>query len=97
VSRSYLPRFPEKKLSENDGETHIAYVGCVTSLLRDSYYYLLDIFKEVARHKLHIHIHPTSNLITRSSRAYEELAAKNEFIHCHKHIDRRKLLRRLTR
>ena len=97
VSRSYLPRFPGKKLSENDGEIHIAYVGCITSLLRESHYYLLDIFKEVARHKLHIHIHPTSNLITRSSRAYEELAANDEFIHHHKHMDRRRLLKQLTR
>jgi glycosyltransferase involved in cell wall biosynthesis len=97
VSRSYLPRFPGKKLSENDGEIHIVYVGCITSLLRESHYYLLEIFKEVARHKLHIHIHPTSNLITRSSRAHEALAAKSEFIHYHKHMDRRRLLRQLTR
>jgi glycosyltransferase involved in cell wall biosynthesis len=97
VSRSYLPRFPGKKLSENDGEIHIVYVGCITSLLRESHYYLLEIFREVARHKLHIHIHPTSNLITRSSRAYEALAAKSEFIHYHKHMDRRRLLRQLTR
>jgi glycosyltransferase involved in cell wall biosynthesis len=97
VSRSYLPRFPGKKLSENDGEIHIVYVGCITSLLRESHHYLLEIFKEVARHKLHIHIHPTSNLITRSNRAHEALAAKNEFIHYHKHMDRRRLLRRLTR
>jgi glycosyltransferase involved in cell wall biosynthesis len=97
VSRSYLPRPSEKKLSEGDGKVHIAYVGCITSLVRESHYYLLDIFKGLARHKLHIHIHPTSNLITRSSRAYKELAAKSEFIHYHNHMDRRKLLRQLTR
>ena len=97
VSRSYLPKFPGKKLSENDGEIHIAYVGCITSLLRESHYYLLDIFKELARHKLHIHIHPTSNFITGSNRAYKEVAAKSEFIHYHNHMDRRKLLTQLTR
>ena len=97
VSRSYLPRSSKKKLSEGDGKIHIAYVGCITSLLRESHYCLLDIFKELARHKLHIHIHPTSNLITRSSRAYKEVAAKSEFIHYHNHMDRRKLLTQLTR
>ena len=45
----------------------------------------------------YIHIHPASSLITRSSGAYEELAAKSEFIHHHRHINRRKLLRQLTR
>jgi len=97
VSRSYLPRFSRKKLSENDGEIHIAYVGCITSLLRENHYYLPDIFEELARHNLHIHIHPTSNGITRSSSAYKELAAKSQFIHYHKHMDRRRLLRQLTR
>ena len=97
ISRSYLPRSSKKKLSEGDGEIHVAYVGCITSLVRESHYYLLDIFKEVARHKLHIHIHPTSDSITRSNRAYKEIAAKSEFIHYHNHMDRRKLLRQLTR
>jgi glycosyltransferase involved in cell wall biosynthesis len=97
VSRSYLPRFSRKKLSEKDGEIHIAYVGCITSLLRESHYYLPDIFEELARHNLHIHIHPTSNMITRSSSAYKKLAAKSRFMHYHKHMDRRRLLRQLAR
>ena len=97
VSRSHLPRSSKKKLSEGDGGIHIAYVGCITSLVRESHYYLLDIFKELARHKLHIHIHPTSNFITGSNRAYKEVAAKSEFIHYHNHMDRRKLLTQLTR
>lgn len=97
VSRRYLPVSSEKKLSESDGEIHIAYVGCVTSLLKESHYYLLDIFQELARHKLHIHIHPTSNSITRSSRAYEAVAANSRFIHYHKHMDRRNLLNELIR
>lgn len=96
VSQSHLPMSFKKKLSENDGQIHIAYVGCITSHLRESHYYLIDIFKELASHKLHIHIHPTSNLITRSNRTYEELAAKNDFIHYHRHMDRRRLLNQLT-
>ncbi len=97
VSRMYLPKFSEKKLSDKDGQIHIVYIGCVTSLLRQSHYYLLGIFKELADHKLHIHIHPTSNLITRSNRAYKELGTKNEFVHYHRHTDRRRLLKQLTR
>lgn len=96
VSRTSLPRWFEEKLSAKDGQIHIAYVGCVTSLLKDSHYYLMDIFKQVANHRLHVHIHPTSNLITRSNAAYKALAEKNEFIHCHRHIDRRRLLKLLT-
>jgi hypothetical protein len=96
VSRDYLPRSFKKKLSDRDGQVHIAYVGSITSLLKESHYYLLDIFREIASHKLHIHIHPAPNMITRSSRAYRELGAKNEFIHYHNHMDRRKLIQQLT-
>jgi glycosyltransferase involved in cell wall biosynthesis len=96
VSRDYLPRTFKKKLSDRDGQVHITYVGSITSLLKESHYYLLDIFKEIASHKLHIHIHPAPNLITHSNRAYKELGAKNEFIHYHKHMDRKKLIQQLT-
>jgi glycosyltransferase involved in cell wall biosynthesis len=96
VSRDYLPKSFKKKLSDRDGQTHIAYVGSITSLLKQSHYYLLDIFGEIASHKLHIHIHPAPNLITHSSRPYKELGAKNEFIHYHKHMDRKKLIQQLT-
>jgi hypothetical protein len=93
VSGSYVPRSFKRKLSKSDGGMHVAYVGCITSLVRQSHYYLADIFRELARQKLHIHIHLASSLITRSSGAYEELAAKSEFIHHHRHINRRSLLR----
>lgn len=96
VSRSHLPKSFKRKLSDRDGQIHIAYVGCITSLLRGSHYYLLDIFKELASYELHIHIHPTSDLITRSSQAYKELAEKNGFVHYHEHMDRRELLKQLT-
>jgi glycosyltransferase involved in cell wall biosynthesis len=96
VSRDYLPRTFKKRLSDRDGRVHIAYVGSITSLLKESHYYLLDIFREIAGHKLHIHIHPAPNLITNSSRAYKELGVKNEFVHYHKHMDRRKLAEQLT-
>ncbi len=97
VSQSDVPKSAVKKFSEKDGQVHIAYVGCITSLLRDSHYYLVDIFREIACHKMHIHIHPASNLITRSNRIYGELAAMNNFIHLHRHMNRRRLLERLTR
>jgi glycosyltransferase involved in cell wall biosynthesis len=97
VSRRYLPESFRKKASEEDGQIHIAYVGSITSLLKESHYYLLDIFRQLASHRLHIHIHPASNLITRSNRAYKELATKDQFIHYHRHMDRRRLLRQLTK
>jgi glycosyltransferase involved in cell wall biosynthesis len=96
VSRNYVPRSFRRKLSETNGQVHIAYVGSITSLVRESHYYLLGIFKEIARHRLHIHIYPASDLITRSNIAYKKLVAKNPFIHYHRHMDRRRLLTELT-
>jgi glycosyltransferase involved in cell wall biosynthesis len=96
VSRDYLPKSFKKKLSDRDGQVHIAYVGSITSLLKESHYYLLDIFREIASHKLHIHIHPAPNMITHSNRAYKELGAKNKFVHYHEHMDRKKLIQQLT-
>lgn len=96
ISRKYLLRSVKSKLSKKDGGIHITYVGCITSLLRRSHYYLADVFKEIARHRWHIHIHPTTDLITSSNKAYRKLAARNRFIHYHRHMDRRKLLRKLT-
>ncbi len=96
ISRNYLPRSVRSKFSKKDGEIHIAYVGCITSLLNRSHYYLVDVFKEIAGHRWHIHIHPTTDLITSSNKAYKKLAARNRFIHYHRHMDRRRLLEKLT-
>jgi len=97
MSRKHIPESAEPKLSERDDEIHIAYVGCVTSLLKTSHYYLVDVFKEIAKHRWHIHIHPTTDLITSSNRTYRMLASKSRFIHYHRHMDRKMLLRKLKR
>jgi glycosyltransferase involved in cell wall biosynthesis len=96
VSESMMPRHFEEKLSKRDGDVHIVYIGCVTSIVDDSHYDLRQIFKDIASHGLHIYIYPTSNLITLSNDSYKELADSNEFIHFHSNMNRKELLKEIT-
>lgn len=94
VSKSVIPSHLEDKLSRKDGQTHIVYIGTVTSLIEGSHYDLREIFKEIANRKMHIHIYVS--LFGLADKAYEELAAKNRFIHHHGHLNQRKLLQEMT-
>lgn len=96
VSESVMPNHFRDKLSKRDGEIHIVYIGCVTSVVEGSHYDLRGIFQEIANHHMHIHIYPTIDLITRSNDTYRKLAEVNEFIHFHNHMDRKSLLQEIT-
>jgi glycosyltransferase involved in cell wall biosynthesis len=96
ASESMMPRHFKKKTSDKDGEMHIVYIGCVTSLVNGSHYDLREIFKRIADRKIHIHIYPTSNEITKSNGAYRKLAECNRYIHCHATLDYRELLSEIT-
>jgi len=96
VSESMMPRHFKEKLSQRDGGLHIVYIGCVTSVVEGSHYDLRQIFTDIASHGLHIHIYPTSNLITQSNDSYKELADSNEFIHFHGNMNRMELLKEIT-
>lgn len=96
VSESVMPKHFREKLSKIDGEVHIAYTGCVTSVVEDSHYDLRSIFQEIADHQMHIHIYPSSNIITQSNDDYRELAEANEFMHFHNHLDHKSLLKEIT-
>jgi hypothetical protein len=96
VSEAMMPQQFEEKLSQRDGNTHIVYIGCVTSVVEGSHYDLRAIFTDIASHGLHIHIYPTRNIITQSNGAYKNLADANAFIHFHGHLNRKKLLHEIT-
>ena len=96
VSESIMPTDFKEKLSNRDGETHIVYIGCVTSVVEDSHYDLREIFKDIADNQIHIHIYPTKNIITQSSHSYKKLDDASEFIHLHNNLSRRNLLQEIT-
>jgi len=97
VSSLAMPKRFKKKLSANDGEIHIVYIGCVTSVVQGSHYDLRNIFKEISNHKLHVHIYPTKNSITKSNKSYQKLAASNPYIHYHPSLSYKKLLYEITK
>lgn len=94
--KSLMPQHFKKKLSNKDKEIHIVYIGCVTSVVRESHYDLREIFRSIADHKIHIHIYPTSNDITNSNETYRKLAECNRFIHCHDTLGCKNLLYEIT-
>lgn len=96
VSESVMPENFREKLSKRDGEVHIVYIGCITSVVEGSHYDLRGIFQEIANHRMHIHIYPTIDLITKSNDTYRRLAEANKFIHLHNHMDYKSLLQEIT-
>jgi len=92
VSEEVIPVELEERLSAMDGETHIAYAGTITSKVPGHHYDLMDIFREMAKNRLHIHIYAA-----RLDEGYRLLADESRFIHYHGHLDQRKLLRELPR
>jgi glycosyltransferase involved in cell wall biosynthesis len=96
ASASVMPQHFKHKISSKDKETHIVYIGCVTSVVKGSHYDLREIFRKIADHKIHIHIYPTSDHITKSNRTYRKLAKRNRFIHCHDTLDCKNLLYEIT-
>ena len=57
VSKSVVPSQLRRKISEKDGETHIVYIGTVTSRIKDSHYDLREIFRIIASYGIHIHMY----------------------------------------
>lgn len=94
--KSVMPQHFKKKISNKNKDLHIVYIGCVTSVVNGSHYDLREIFRRIAEHKIHMHIYPTSNHITKSNETYRKLAERNRFIHCHDTLDYKNLLYEIT-
>jgi glycosyltransferase involved in cell wall biosynthesis len=89
-----VPTHLHRKLSEKDDQTHIVYIGTVTSIIKDSHYDLREIFKEIADHKIHLHLYVS--IWGAKDTTYQCLAEENDFIHYHGHLDQRSLLCEIT-
>ena len=94
VSESVVPQRFMQKLSVTDGQTHVVYVGAVTSRIEGCYYDLREIFEEIANRKVHVHLYVS--LFGLEDKAYVKLAQENRLIHYHGHVDQRILLQEIT-
>jgi glycosyltransferase involved in cell wall biosynthesis len=94
VSNSIVPSQLRRKISTKDGETHVVYIGTVTSRIEDSHYDLREIFQEIADHGLHLHMYVS--IWGAKDEAYKHLAEENDRIHHHGHLDQKKLLQEIT-
>ena len=92
VSKEVIPVELDERLSSKDGEIHVAYAGTITSKIEGHHYDLREIFREMARNRLHIHIYAA-----REDEDYRLLADESRFIHYHGHLDQRVLLRELSK
>ena len=94
VSKSVVPRSFKERLSKRDGQTHIVYIGTVTSRIQGSHYDLREIFKGIANRKMHIHIYVSRFGL--KDKAYKEMAETSRFIHYHGNMGQRTLLQEIT-
>lgn len=90
ISQKVLPRRFKPILSTK--EIHIVYVGTITSKVYGSHYDLREMFLEIARNKMHIHIYPV-----RDDEAYIKLSKENPYIHYHKRLPRTTLLKEISK
>jgi len=94
VSESVIPSKLRRKISENDGEIHVVYIGTVTSRVKDSHYDLQEIFKSIASYGIHVHVYVS--VWGMKDKAYQLLAKENDHIHFHGHRDQKSLLDEIT-
>jgi len=94
ICESMVPHRLRRKLSEKDGQTHIVYIGTVTSIIEDSHYDLREIFREIADHGIHLHMYVS--IWGARDKAYQHLAKDHDFIHYHGHLDQKTLLPEIT-
>jgi hypothetical protein len=85
-----VPTLLKDKLSKKNGQIHIVYQGTLASLEGDHYDFR-EIFKDIALHKMHIHIYDSH-----ANEDYRHLAATSQFIHYHGHLAPRRLLEEIT-
>jgi glycosyltransferase involved in cell wall biosynthesis len=94
VSESVVPTQLRRKISEKDGETHIVYIGTVTSKIKDSHYDLREVFRRIASYGIHVHMYVS--IWGAKDKAYQRLAEENAYIHYHGHLDQKRLLDEIT-
>jgi len=76
-----IPKVLKAKLSRLDGMIHIVYEGHLDGKRSGGHYDLYDIFREIAKQAIHVHIYPS-----RESSLYSKLSEDDNFIHYHGHL-----------
>jgi len=90
VSQSIFPQNMTKRMSRDDGCTHVVYVGTLSDQQGD-HYNLLEIFEKLADNSIHVHIY-----VAHENQAYKQLADHNRFISYHGHVDHIRLFEELS-
>ena len=93
VSKSMVPSQLRRRISETDGQTHVVYIGTVTSRIKDSHYDLREIFRKIASYGIHVHMYVS--IWGAKDKAYQHLADENDLIHYHGHLDQKSLLQEI--
>jgi glycosyltransferase involved in cell wall biosynthesis len=93
VSKSIIPSQLRRKISKKDSQTHIVYIGTVTSRIKDSHYDLREIFRKIASYGIHVHMYVS--IWGAKDKAYQHLADENDLIHYHGHLDQKSLLQEI--
>ncbi len=92
VVKDMIPPTFKEKLTCSDGMIHLVYEGHLDSRRSGGHYDLFQIFEEIAKQSIHIHIYPS-----RENELYEDLAEKNGFIHYHRHLPPQELMKEITK
>jgi len=78
VPEDLIPKKLLPKLSNTDGEMHLIYEGTIDATRSGGHYDLLEMFKNIAKQKIHLHIYTT-----RDVPEYVKLAETNDYVHFH--------------
>ncbi len=92
VAGEMLPVTDDKKLSDKDGMIHMVYEGHLDSDRNGGHYDLFDIFTEIARQGINIHIYPS-----RDTPIYRNFSKNESLIHYHETVNPARLIRELTK
>ncbi len=75
-----------RKLSDEDGETHLVYIGSVSTDPKYDYKNFIPLIKELAKQKIFLDIYPSNLLEYRKSKEYIELEQREPYFHFHKPV-----------
>lgn len=91
-----------KKLSDEYGEIHLVYTGCISSNSEEKYIYFIPLARTMAKQQLHLHIYPSNlsgvkNRDANIYREYYELDKKEKYFHFHKPVPYKELSKEIAK
>jgi len=91
IVNDMIPKVLKDKLSNLDGTVHIVYEGHLDGKRSGGHYDLYDVFREIAKQAIHMHIYPS-----REANLYKKLSEENIFIHYHGSLPPPRLMDEIT-